>query len=857
MQKKSKSKLGVITMLVTGLFLCSNFNHSLAATLEDNVITDDKVKYVNVSMADINPEAYNAMMRGMTPDIYYPKDIVTRSGIDSNALLFGTTEGMNVGGLQNDYIGPNDKRECDGVVQGLVEDTLKDGNIVVKDKYNNGTTLFPTSNQETGWDKPYNELIMNWKFPFLKEDNGYYSFNSDQYHVERDYQNSKFTLHKGARAGFYPFNNCNDDTNIMNNRNLYFTAKFEIPFLMNSNGKIKNSKTNEYEDMVFNFSGDDDVWIFIDDQLVVDLGGLHIKQFGNINFAKNWVHYSSVYDENDNVDISNYYKEAIKGGTLSAGQHTLKVFYMERAGGESNLFVSFNLQSSGVQVNHLEKYTNKLLGTKFLTGPVDDFVETNAEQFSNHRLVQKPESEKIKLTSELQTVNYYYDVPYNLTIDYVDINDNKKIAESETIKHYEGDEYTTKPKSITDYELVKDSGNTSGKMDHEDRKVTYYYVYTNAKAKANYIDKITGDKLGENTKVGKEGENVSFEERTFENYTLIEKPETNNVTLNKKEQQINYYYKMLGKVQVNHIDKATGANLAIDEKSGIEEDEVTTEERHFDNYVLFQAPTTDKYTIKRELQTVNYYYVHQSKVIVNYIDKDTNEILGQTNETVKEGTTYKTKERKFDNYKLVEKPEKEEITIKKEDITVNYYYQKLKFNLKIEMDLLKAMVNNHFYELNGKIGKVETEISEANSSSNVKIFYNVRITNNQERIGSGIVSVEVPEDYAVIGQDNLNWTVDDNGQATMKIQDLEPNEFREYELVLTKNSNNDISKLIKNTVRIKSEILEEVTLDDNEDTNELVIMPRTGMKQFVAIIVAIISSIVTAGIIVIRKIRKR
>ena len=208
-------------------------------------------------------------------------------------------------------------------------DALNFGNIVVKSTYSNGTTLFPTTNETTGWDKPYNEILLNWQFPFLKGENGYYSFNSDQYHVTRDYQNKKFVLHKGARAGFYPFNSCNDDTTVMKNRDLYFTAKFEIPFLMNSNGKIKNSTTGQYEDMVFNFSGDDDVWIFVDDQLVVDLGGLHIKQTGDINFSKNQVHYSSVYDENNNKDISNYYAEAIKGGRLKEGEHTLKVFYME------------------------------------------------------------------------------------------------------------------------------------------------------------------------------------------------------------------------------------------------------------------------------------------------------------------------------------------------------------------------------------------------------------------------------------------------------------------------------------------------------------------------------------------------
>ena len=167
--------------------------------------------------------------------------------------------------------------------------------------------------------------------------------------------------------------------------------------------------------------------------------------------------------------------------------------------------------------------------------------------------------------------------------------------------------------------------------------------------------------------------------------------------------------------------------------------------------------------------------------------------------------------------------------------------------------MLKATVNSHFYELNGKVDKVETEIREANGSSKVKIYYNVKITNDQERTGSGTVSVEVPTDYIVNGEDNLNWNVNSDGQATLKVVDLEPNESREYELVLTKNTNNDISKIVKNTVKIKSDSLEEVTLEDNQDTNELVIMPRTGIKKTITFVIAGLGILVFIVYLVIRK----
>ena len=50
------------------------------------------------------------------------------------------------------------------------------------------------------------------EFTKIEESNGYYSFNSDEYHVTRDYNSKTFKLHAGSRGGFYPFNKCTDDT---------------------------------------------------------------------------------------------------------------------------------------------------------------------------------------------------------------------------------------------------------------------------------------------------------------------------------------------------------------------------------------------------------------------------------------------------------------------------------------------------------------------------------------------------------------------------------------------------------------------------------------------------------------------
>ncbi len=831
MNKQKILKAGVIGASIITLLNVAGFNKSYAMTCNSN-IPEEKVKYVNASLADINLEEYNASVRGISTNEYYEKNLGGRAEYDNRSLLFGSTDGKIVGGIQNGFTGIDVSSECNGVVQGLAKDKLVNGNIETNYQYNNGSTLFPNSSYSSGYGTPYQEILTNWKFPFLKESNGYYSFNSENYHVTRDYSANKFKLHEGARNGFYPFNNCQDDTFVNENKNLYFTAKFEIPFYMTTDGKVKNSETGEFEDMIFKFSGDDDVWIYVDDNLVVDLGGVHIKQDGNINFAKNEVWYSNVYNVEGNYDSYDVYRQAFSEGKLNQGKHTLKIFYMERAGGESNLFASFNLQSSGVEVNHIDKDTGNILSTEIKTGAIGTTITTNEKQFEDYRTYMKPENENIVLEENLQTVNYYYQKKHNLTVHYVDFMDKSELAEPIKMKLFEGEEYSTEEKVFNNYRLFGYTENVNGPMGKEDSEAYYEYIYTDSTITANYIDKTTGELLNSDVKTGTEGSTATFEEKEFDNYILVEKPESNDVVYTKKYQTIYYFYMHIGKVKVNYIDKSTGKNLDEVNIEGLEGDKVNSQEKKFENYILVKAPEKSEYILTREEQQANYYYIHQSNITVNYIDKDTNSLLDCVKDKVTEGSIYETILKEFENYKNIEKPEGQGVLIKKDDIIVNYYYQKLKFNLKVEMFLKNAQINDHYYELKGKVGKVEAEIKEANSSSSVKICYTIKVTNDQERKGSGILNEYIPDGYIALAEDNSGWIIDGNN-ISLNVDNINPGETKEFTFIITKNSDSDISTTLTNKVSVASKDLVETTLEDNEDSNDLVIMPRTGKQTIV------------------------
>ena len=169
--------------------------------------------------------------------------------------------------------------------------------------------------------------------------------------------------------GFFPFNETTTSKSAVR-YNYGYGAKLEIPFTLTSTGTVKDDYNNEIP-IRFYFSGDDDVWVFIDNQLVLDIGGAHARVSGVLEFdqrdnKKNTVtsYVSRVKNsKTDNYGAENcdehnyttatsitylgttekYYKNAsVSIPNLSTGKHTLTMYYMERGMWESNMAVAFN-----------------------------------------------------------------------------------------------------------------------------------------------------------------------------------------------------------------------------------------------------------------------------------------------------------------------------------------------------------------------------------------------------------------------------------------------------------------------------------------------------------------------------------
>ena len=172
--------------------------------------------------------------------------------------------------------------------------------------------------------------------------------------------------------GFFPFNETASED--VRRYNYGYGAKLKIPFTLTEDGTVLDDDNKE-QSIKFYFSGDDDVWVFIDGQLVLDIGGAHGKAAGIIDFDQRGakkdkvtayvskVKYNNVtkqeygdntkdkkefvYTGNDlqgeRYNPTQYcYSNTVDVPNLSTGQHTLTMYYMERGMWESNMAVAFN-----------------------------------------------------------------------------------------------------------------------------------------------------------------------------------------------------------------------------------------------------------------------------------------------------------------------------------------------------------------------------------------------------------------------------------------------------------------------------------------------------------------------------------
>lgn len=315
----------------------------------------------------------------------------------------------------------NDEAGYARTFQGLVEDKTSTGDAnglpVLKGKSGTGSLVDPHFNKEflegkNTFNTVLGKVYENVSFPFTKDavfkntdgatddkeakaEYWYYDSSKSSLYLTQDKDNGKFYLgstkddsgklttdiksenrkfdnNTNGTCGFFPFNE-SVGAGGASQYNYGFGAKLQFDFTLTDDGQVQvGNNPNDKVPIKFFFSGDDDVWVYIDGQLVLDVGGAHGKASGLLEFGKTTdgkantvtpyvssnkaggatyttnVNNKTVYFNGSPVTFTKQGKivdkdDQTKEFTLDKGTtHTLTMFYMERGMWESNMAVAFN-----------------------------------------------------------------------------------------------------------------------------------------------------------------------------------------------------------------------------------------------------------------------------------------------------------------------------------------------------------------------------------------------------------------------------------------------------------------------------------------------------------------------------------
>lgn len=223
--------------------------------------------------------------------------------------------------------------------------------------------------------------------------------------------------------GFFPFNSGASEDKA-STYNYGFGAKLQFQFTLTSDGKVKADNGN-YVPIKFFFSGDDDVWVYIDGKLALDVGGDHGKASGLLEFGadengNNYTSYVSdikasnntVYNPDANKTVTylgnkiTFKYKSKQTTTLKPGTHTLTMYYMERGMWESNMAVAFNFPDNNelqVQKQVVLKNVDPAFQDCFKNQKIFNFTIQNQATHYGTTPAAKPnpsDTEKVNLTAE-------------------------------------------------------------------------------------------------------------------------------------------------------------------------------------------------------------------------------------------------------------------------------------------------------------------------------------------------------------------------------------------------------------------------------------------------------------------------
>lgn len=400
--------------------------------------------------------------------------------------------------------------------QGLVADQLNNNSLQLKT--DSGTALAPFFDKDflngnNSKNTVLGKVYENVTFPFVKkamrssstESTGtldYWYFNSgdkeatnknlqlkydatDEYFLQSNNEEVKGSTTNGATANgnYFPLNS-KEQSGKASQLNYGFGQKFDLKFRLTSDGKVLDSANKEVP-IEFNFSGDDDVWVFIDGQLVLDIGGDHAVVTGRIDFANKKATVSSAKNSSlggtSNGEVEKDFPKELDTNNYFTKEHTLTMFYMERGLWESNMQITFNFPQE-----------NKLTVEKEVdtTGANDIFKESLADvgtfDFEIKNLATSGPSKEVSAPSSPEVKEVFNNYTNQSSISGTGVkNSSVEVVDDSTgngkgkliSSYYPGEKKSTDTQEKTDSRLVKIQASGEGTFDASDSKGYKYLQF--------------------------------------------------------------------------------------------------------------------------------------------------------------------------------------------------------------------------------------------------------------------------------------------------------------------------------------------------------------------------------------------
>lgn len=364
----------------------ASFGENVQAAVADHIITD------TVDPDGITINLFDYWLTAQDEDGQTGSrnsDIGINQG---HSLKFGATQGTGINAWGSGEIH-----------QGIVSSLLgEDGYpVLAGDQGESLAYLFDPDNQESADYRSSYENVSG--LLQVNTDTGNYYYNSKENYAVYDASDHAFDVYDtwgvnydsrnsdNSSGYFFPFTSADQvftedaEGNLQhkditcNNEamNHFFGMTMTAEFVQPAGGLVTLPDEGEKGDpMVFHFSGDDDIWVFIDGVLVMDIGGIHNAAGGTIDFSTGNIVIknpgrnditTTIRECFETAQVSGFNAAQFSGNTfIDNSCHTLQVFYLERGAGASNLEIDFNIKAQPENaVYKMDQYGNGISGVAF------------------------------------------------------------------------------------------------------------------------------------------------------------------------------------------------------------------------------------------------------------------------------------------------------------------------------------------------------------------------------------------------------------------------------------------------------------------------------------------------------------